>query len=307
MTVFSSRKLQSEWCLTDTLCIFRRSASRAQAAKYFDTDKQNEKHIRTYHECLWPGEEFQLLRPKHGKGAESSKQESWLQTKTICTSGLFAAIAYWLNYKYMHDVDRSSACQGLSQLLACLLNCKGQCAFPHVKCGQQGRNPDRVSIELDASGRVMIQSFFSRNFWMESARALWKKDFKNSEKTWVNVMALFDEQRLVSLSDVVAFTLDPQHPREFQDVALPSVFRLLTEMAYEIDICVEDMSSTTTNFRSGQKRKRLTQAVSQAAVEMVANKIWSGDDARINLSLMFCTCSLTRRLVTAQSLIPVSP
>ena len=69
---------------------------------------------------------------------------------------------------------------------------------------------------------------------MESARALWKKDFKNSEKTWVNVMALFDEQCLISLSDVVAFTLDPQHPREFQDVALPSVFRLLTEMAYEI-------------------------------------------------------------------------
>ena len=283
--VYVSHVRESEWGLRDMMGLFARTQ---KSKKQGDRFRGAWETVQTYHELMWPGVGVSLLDVKFSEKHDSD-QTSWLSLRTIPTSGLFAYFAYCCNYSYKTNADRAAAWGGMTKLMGGLHNCLGSFTVTFTRCGRL----DGVSgdLEVDSQGHVFLSQFFTRAFWLDHAKTLWKNDLKDGKKSWIHVHATHSEECKISLADLLVFLLDPQHPRSFMDLAAPRAFELLTEIAYLVDDHVEDMSSDTRGFDSGCKRKRASSAEMQYSVQEIAKKLWSGSVAWSNRAAIFlCLC-----------------
>lgn len=275
VTVYSSRVRESEWALTDILLVLMRSKNTQKISERFKSAGQK---IEDYHGLLWPGVGLKMLTLKFGATGDGDKEQiSWLPRQTISTSGVFATLAYLCNHSHRTDLDRECAWSGLSKMVVLLQLCIGQFTLAHTKCGIQNAQPQEMAV--DARGRVETKDFFTLDFWRMTAKNLWNTDLKNYHKPWVNAPCYFQQNCKICLVDALMFLLDPQHPKQFTDLAMPRAFELMTQLAHYIDENVEGMSSETSGFDSGTKRRRMTSTAATALAESVAQKLWDGSVA----------------------------
>ncbi|CAL1150917.1 unnamed protein product [Cladocopium goreaui] len=272
VTVYTSNVRQSECALADALAIFNCSSS---TKKRFERFKTWLPFIKEYHSRMWPGVDFCLLQTKFSENSGQREQDTWLARRTVSTSVLFATVAYMYNFLRRKLVDRARAHAGVVQLLGLLVASIGKFKVEHVKCGQSGDHVEVFQLMTDHQGRVCITSFFDRHFWEEHAKKEWKKDLQNHAKTWATVNLAFNDHCYISLVDLLAFLLDPDHSEQFSDCAVPCALGVLTEFAFVVDTNLEAMCREITSINAGTKRKRVSSDVFQFYVEQIANKVYT--------------------------------
>lgn len=199
--------------------------------------------VEAMHEKMWPGIKIELMPSKHSNTGE--KADTWFPHRTIPTSQAFAWLAHMLTFKYMPGESRQLAFEGFNGWLNSLLQATGRFQLQHVQCGRHGQNPEHIPLEIDTSGRVKISQFFTEVCWDEMARKLWYEDLKNDKKPWVSTRVSFSNHSTVPFSEVITFSLDPQHHQRFREVTESYVLDLLTHLADLFDSSVLAMSSLT--------------------------------------------------------------
>eukprot|EP00435_Cladocopium_sp_Y103_P063794 s253_g25.t1 len=162
--------------------------------------------VLDYHRALWPGIQIRLMSSKHAKVPQDGKQSFWLRQNTLPTSMIFALIAYGINYKFRNVADRTLVCAGLTAIVSKLASTLGGFELLHDRFGVESN--ERVTLQVDSSGRVEVSALWTQAFFQRFARQWWRKDAQNSAKTWVNGQ---DPGAQVLLSEFLTFCLDPQH------------------------------------------------------------------------------------------------
>lgn len=243
VTVYHSNTEQCEWAVVDLTSVLRQLTDTHKLRKILKTHHD---HVQQMHGKMWPGVALQIRESKHlQQKLDGNHPGTWLAHKTLPTSGIFALLSHFLSFKFFTDEERAKACLGFSQILATLLRGIGRFNMQHWKCGE---NEQETTLEIDASGRINVAMFFQQGFWDNSGRKLWNNDLRSEKKRWVNTKLSYSDQSSVSLAEVVAFALDPQHDKTFRDIVQPSVLGLLTRLACLVDANVLAMTSETLGY-----------------------------------------------------------
>lgn len=250
--------------------LYRTRTSKKGVEKF----RKAQEHVIDYHHALWPGIEVLLLSSKHAKVAQDDRQSFWLRQNTLPTSMVFALIAYGINYKFRNVVDRTLVCSGLTSIVSKLASTLGGFELLHDRFGVESN--DRVTLQVDSSGRVQVSALWGATFFQRFVRQWWRKDAVISAKTWVNGP---DPGRQILLSEFLTFCLDPQHSEAFQRKVLGVCYSMLTRLAAAVENNIDAMRSETSVKLTdvSKKRKRVDSGIMHLQAQRVANRIWKNE------------------------------
>lgn len=242
--------------------------------------------VKELHRRLWPGCDITLLQSKYKRIAmtlHTSEQVTWFKEATIPTSMFFSTICHLISCKFRGIQDRAFASSSFSKLVLVLRATLDGISLEHTPFSDRSCDESEQgqfgNLVVDASGLCHGLRFWDRDFWNAHVREVWDADFRNDLKTWVTVQ---DGTGMVPLASLIAFTLDPQHPRGLSSSLMSDTLSLITEVARVLDDSVylfrpDDAGARPDVVKNRQLHKRILRTV---FAERVAQKLWSGKEHR---------------------------
>ena len=242
-------------------------------------------NIIDWHHRLWPGVQIETLQSKFVKNQDTQEGHTWFKEATINTSMLVSTVCHLLNNKHRNLVSRAEAASGFTKLI--LLVCDGldglELTHDRFTTDRDVNARGQGSLSVDSFGNVDSSEFWSSSFWTSNVKKVWKSDFLNRRKTWIN--QIDGDSDSVPLVSLLCFALDAQHDHRLSSLLMTGVLNLLTEISFVMDTSVPHVLRDAaelepdTLIKSAKKFKRVIVSV---LAESVANEIWAGRDSRIS-------------------------
>lgn len=266
--------------------------------KLMCTVNRNMDAIMKFHQLIWPGEEVHLRKPKFARGEGGLHQNYWFRETTVPTSWYVAFIGFSLNNKHRTKIDRAHAATAFKH--TCISICAGLngMSLKHIQFGSDQRTTLAIGMNgvIDSALQVWTEAFYVR-----FVRKHWEGDFTDDTKPWITSPSGLTN---VAFAELVVFCLDPQHPKQLNELLVECAWSLLSQFALLLDENVvvfqrqvEDINSL--GHAGVKNRKRHATIVKTVWVELAARKIWKGEDPGSNngmflfdnLIWLICLCS----------------
>ena len=256
--------------------LFLQTTDPKRGLKVWRTARSN---IIEWHHRLWPGIQIETLQSKYVRNQIENESHTWFKEATLNTSLLVSSVCFFLNNKHRTLVSRAAASSGLAKLIS--LFCQGldgfQLTHDRFTTARDMNAPTQQGLLVDNFGNVDASAFWSADFWKSHVKRVWRSDFLNREKTWINQSD--GDGDSVPLVSLICFALDSQRDPSLSSLLMTGVLNLLTEISYIMDMSVPHMIRDAAQVepdaavKSAKKFKRIVVSI---LAENVANEIWAG-------------------------------
>ena len=267
--VSGSDDRQHEWITSLVWLLILKSGDAKHAMKRF---RVNVESILTYHRELWPGVEWDRMKPSHVKGLPAPKQKQSFPEATIPTSMMIASIAFAIGSPKRNPESRIVSSAAFFALVAKTLASVGPCIFWLRDIGVENPLANQegwIEISYEGPLKPLDLSLVWNGEAGERIRTVWSADFEDETKPWITTQVCRTD-----LQSFLCFSLGPTHDEDVKAWVLPNAYSVLTQFAFILEEHVESMGREDDRIIS--TRSRGHSSIKTMEKRLIAERVWSG-------------------------------